>query len=772
MARKLILDLNQESFGKQYIKDFSLSVGQKNTSSDIEYGLVQAIGDVSLYDADNKISSAIKNKELFSQNNLAIWSDYINSQAVGSQYIAKDSQYDNNDKTLSFSIENKRVGSNLDKIQYSGYQLRPYSVEPIALLEHILQRVRENYIPQNFAAWEFFGGKTANIWNMNTLRTNGATMTCHAPRGLKYGVPMPYGIDTSVALRLTQSPSEFTTLRIVARKGVQNADGTFSIDHSDTGIIKKYDLTQGVASYSFYGCLDARFLTIEAHDKGITANNPRSIFDTNNANYTDLTIELQGYDQSQYNSAVKCVPLGSIPYARLDKSDIRTALEKVCCVLQATVGDTGNGFAIYSSRNSDQATNNRHMQYYVPNNIKRTYTIGNINEEVLISNDYDSVDMSYSVGTKVDATYEEKIDTTRTINSDDLEVSFQYIGSASENKHQYAFIKKKVTSDNLFWYDSNNMNIIVEEAQGYQPYSANEKENKLKTITIWGGVHYFWGLQSSSLFFSTAEGHLQAINYPELFLTAVEPIDEKSCYILLAIPTERSSSFERSYKISNITVSFSTKVISYENKQSKVLKNAIAINNTDLICTDELANKLINNILYDFKYGLPTADIKLFGTDRINRHLDDIYTFEGNTDENGILKTWRAIEYNYSYDGAIIEKLKLRKFVCYKEIPSNYEVLTPLRSGYFEYNVPFVDKWLDDYRGFSLSVSVGGSLSASYQTLITDGSSSASFRLPDGRTVTGQATCTKNNDGSVRVSISMGVTGNYNLYVWSKYLLS
>ena len=137
---------------------------------------------------------------------------------------------------------------------------------------------------------------------------------------------------------------------------------------------------------------------------------------------------------------------------------------------------------------------------------------------------------------------------------------------------------------------------------------------------------------------------------------------------------------------------------------------------------------------------------------------------------------WRRgkekIEYNYSYEGAIIEKLKLRKFVCYKEIPSNYEVLTPLRSGYFEYNVPFVDKWLDDYRGFSLSVSVGGSLSASYQTLITDGSSSASFRLPDGRTVTGQATCTKNADGSVRVSISMGVTANYNLYVWSKYLLS
>ena len=276
MARKLILDLNQESFGKQYVKDFSLSAGQKNTSSDIEYGLVQASGDVSLYDADNKISLAIKNKELFSQNNLAIWSDYINSQAVGSQYIAKDSQYDNNDKTLSFSIENKRVGSNLDKIQYSGYQLRPYSVEPIALLEHILQRVRENYIPQNFAAWEFFGGKTANIWNMNTLRTNGATMTCHAPRWLEYGVPMPYGIDTSVALRLTQSPSNFTTLRIVARKGMQKTDGTFSMDSSDSGIVKKYDLKQGVASYSFYGCLDARFLTIEAQDKGITAIQFRS----------------------------------------------------------------------------------------------------------------------------------------------------------------------------------------------------------------------------------------------------------------------------------------------------------------------------------------------------------------------------------------------------------------------------------------------------------------------------------------------------------------
>lgn len=774
MANKLELKINSKEFSRKYVKDFNLSIGCGVNSQDAEYGVTSPNGSITLYDIGDEIEEAIKNKNIGAKNELGIESDYICYDSRGSQYIATDSKYNNAEKMLSFGVDYKNFGSQLDKIEYEGYQLKPYSITPFGLFEHIIQRFFPNYIPNNFGAWEFYGTKNLNIWNMGGLTVNNDRLICHAPRGFCYGVKLAQGIRRSVQFELNSTPSRFTYLRIVARKGIHNEDGTIDIDLTDSGIVKQYDLVAGVKSYSFYDANGADFLVIEAQDEGVTRNRPHSLADTTSANYTDLDIRnITSADTERYDSRVHDVPLGDIPYPRLDKSSIRTALKKVCCALQCTVGDGSLTPILYSSRSSDDGTNKWGTEYYPAIKVKKPYIIKDIEEEVLLNNDYDSVDMRFDVVNETSESFLVEIDTSKSESSDDLTVSFAYIGSASSNKQRYAYIKKKITTNNKFIYSASDMSCSFGYGKGYLPYYSDTTQNKFDTITSWGGTKYFWGMLGSSWFFSEVQGYLETIQYPDIFISAVEPLDENTCYLLLAVPVERSSALTNSYMLDSITATITIKTVAYTERQTKKLSNPLALDKNELICTDTLAKQLVNNILYDYKYGIANAEIKLFGTLANSIKIDDIYSFDGNTDENGILKTWRAKEHTYSYDGAIVESIKLQQFVCYKTLPMDgVSIIETSRSGYYDYTVPFVNKWLENYRDYTLIVSLGGVQSAIYRTQISDGTKTATFEMPDGSSKTSTVTCTKNSDGSIKVVVTGENIHNYPLYVYSKDLLS
>lgn len=712
---KLTISLFGDKYSSAFVKDFNLSSGSSAGENQIVYGASQINGSIKMYDLNGSILKACeKNKNIATQD-VSISSKYL----PWSKFSGKELIYDMSDRMLGLSLENKYFGSEIDKLQYNGYVCRPYTknVNARALLEHILQQVFPDTIPYCVAAWDFVNGditEKSNARNLNFLEIDGKTNTikCFRPSNLMYGVKIKDGLSSDSFFVFYQNKSvtpsgySFSKLRFVTRKETQ--DG--KIDVSENGLIEAVNINSS-GTARFTNSVGAKYFCIEA--------NTDFNYDINNAN--GCTLEIQILDVTKalnlsFSSLGKRDSLGFINLPRLKPMSVRSALSKVGMLGQYTIKEDGTkSLTLCPARTSSEKNT-------IPDNIvtyPKKWMRTDVEYNPICTNNYDSIDMEYDVAKELVESANENIE-IRGQDTPDLSIEYYYAGSSGySNRHAYALIRKKITTTAPIIYKLNNLSVTLNSAGGYLPYSAISSDNSYRNDikpNEWCDNYYFMGYKSFSDFkertryVTTGHGTAQTTSY----YAAIEPKDDNTFYLLVCLPVERPNSLANAWRIDTISVSASYNTISYTSKNMLVGNNPISIDKNELINSDELANSLKNNILEDYSTGIEYGSVDMFyGGD------NNIVSFEGCEDINGIPKTWKVVEVTSSYDGTIVKKLKLQQHICTKSL---FTAVSDggLGGGYKYYKeqhannrsyyiIDLFDSLLPEYRDCTVTFAVGSS---------------------------------------------------------------
>lgn len=773
---KLTIDLFGDKFSSAFVRDFNLSSGSNADENQIVYGASQINGSIKMYDLNGSILKVCEKNKNITTPDVGISSKYL----WRSTFLGKELVYNMNDKMLNLSLENKYFGSTIDKLQYNGYVCRPYTknVNARALLEHILQQVFADTIPYCVAAWDFVNGDIttkSNARNLNYLEIDGQTNTirCFRPSNLMYGVKIKDGLsDGSFYVfyqnkSVTPSGYSFSTLRFVTRKETQ--DG--KIDVSENGLVEAVNISSsGMARFS--NSAGAKYFCIEA--------NTAFDYDINIAN--GCTLEIQILDVTKalnmsFSSFGKRDSLGIINSPRLEPMSVRSALSKVGMIGQYTIEEDGTkSLTLCPARTSSEKNT-------IPDNIvnyPKKWMRTDVEYNPICTNNYDSIDMEFDVAEEVVEVVNENIE-IRGQDTPDLTIEYYYAGSSSDsNRHGYALIRKKITTNDPIVYKLNNLSVTLNSAGGYLPWSAygadNSYRNDIKP-NEWCGNYYFMGYKSFSDFKErtqyTTTGSGTA--YTTSYYAAIEPKDDNTFYLLLCLPVERSNSLTNAWRIDTISVSASYNTISYTTKNMLVGNNPITIEKNELINSDELANALKTNILDDYRTGIEYGNIDMFyGGD------GSIVSFEGCVDMNGIPKTWKVTEVTSSYEGTIVKKLNLQQHICTKSLftavddgglDGGYKYYKEQHSNNRSYYyVDLFDELLPEYRDCTVTFAVGASdfctvngfLNKDVQTTVTWGDSSKFCYV---------STLVMNGKRVIRVLFNSLITDSYNDLALKEILL-
>lgn len=688
---KIELKIGDKTYNRKWVDDISSTSQISTDPAGINYGVIPSTSNAKLRDVDGEIRADIESGVLPASN--APTKVVINGNQI-QEHITSDSDYDVIDRELNLQFSDRL--SLLDKVSYAGMPLRDYSMTAYEMLDDVIGSYA-GYIKNKVINWEIYSG--ASYFIKRDAASNSITVQTSSLLGapLVVGVPVKveqnktysinYSISTNNDYTVSVSGSGIA-VQIWDRKPPVGNYGYIAQTYlsttksSNIGAIDFTPKTDIVYFVLFFGYADTDqniSVTIES-----LRVNGWSLNDATSKYYERMPIVDGSYLVGHSDTIAEHLSEIVIKYPYLPRASFRETIEKFCALGQLTCALNGDGklefFCAKPIRRTDDVI------FAVPNK----YKISNLNKTIFLKNKIDGVSISYSAVTKEDVSG--VFAASKTFSATDytrnVEVQTGGDDTVFNSFNELYYVKNVIlsapTKFELNTIDINkidNVHCICYGLHTIQKATGFDKTTGEYTYETISETYETWEIPMPLV--PEAEkvtNFSQWINMgssPE-FAYRVTADNSIECTITKAYTGQKyqykpTNNYDvrdeicHTYLASSFTIELyggGTKLTFTETDCSSnnidSANTPIQIQTNELIQEEKTATSIRDNILDDYKNGVPTATIDLFcglGNWENGEIIqpNDVLTIEG---EDGY---WRVTGRTFKYNGSPTLSLELQK---------------------------------------------------------------------------------------------------------------
>ena len=378
---QLELKIGDKTYNKAWIDNLSSTSQISSDPASVNYGVIPSTGNATMRDNGGHIKNGIENGVLPVSN--APTKVIINGNQI-QDHITSDSDYNIIDKKLNLQFSDRL--SMLDKVTYGGMPLREYQMTAYEMLDDVIgsygdyckERVVNWIKYQNATAIGTFGG------NYNRINVNTASGWEIIGTSIKVVPNKQYNLAYSITTN-----TEYTTIKgdgiplQVLNSVPTNSDCT-SIELAHAYMSK----TKGsnVGTITFTPTTDVVYLVLNF---GYASDNISSIsFDINSLSLNENSLSNATANNNNYIRR-KLEDI-KIEYPYLPSASYRETIEKFCVLAQCSCALDEDGHLNFY--NSSPTLVDSDTTISVPN----SYKISNLNKTLFLKNKIDGVDIKQS----------------------------------------------------------------------------------------------------------------------------------------------------------------------------------------------------------------------------------------------------------------------------------------------------------------------------------------------------------------------------------------
>lgn len=689
---KIELKIGDKTYNRKWVDDISSTSQTSTDPAGINYGVISSTGSAKLRDVDGEIRADIESGVLPVSN--VPTSVIINGNQV-QEHITNDSDYDVIDKELNLQFSDRL--SLLDTVNYAGLPLRDYSMTAYEMLDDVIGSYT-GYIKNYVINWEIYSGSDIFIKrNSSSNSITAQTSSSVSGTPLVVGVPVKVAKNKKCSINYSISTDNDYTVSVSGRGiAVQVWDKNPPVGNYGyvTQTYLSTSASTNIGTLDFTPETDIVYLVLffgYANDNQSISVSIKSLR-INGWSLSDATSkyyerkpavahnELTGYSNTIAEHLSEII----IKYPYLPKASFRETIEKFCTVGQLACTLNSNGKLEFFCEKP--LTRRDDIIVTVPNK----YKISNLNKTVFLKNKIDGVSISYSAVTKEDVSgvFAASKTFSATNYTRNIEVQTGGDDTVLNSFNELYYVKNVIlsapTKFDLNTIDINKIDNVhcicygrhtVQKATGfdyttgkytYETISEDNETWEIPMSLVYGAENVAnfsqWINMGSSPEF---EYRLTSDNSIECTITKAytgqryqyKPSDDydvrdEICHTYLA------SSFTIELYGGGTKLTFTDTDCSSSNIDSATTPTQVQTN--ELIQEEKTATAIRENIIDDYKSGVPTATIDLFcGLKNWENgeiiQPNDVLTIEG---EDGY---WRVTGRTFKYNGSPTLSLELQK---------------------------------------------------------------------------------------------------------------
>ena len=666
----LNLKIYNRNFGRDWVDNLSSTSQISSDPASVNYGVIPSTGNATLRDNQNYIRTNIEIGQIPSSNTPTAIS--INGNQI-QEHITSDSDYNIIDKKLDLQFSDRL--SLLDKVTYVGMPLRDYSMTAYEMLDDVIGSYG-GYCKEKPVNW-------VKYQNASAIRVASKSDSIVVNTGSGWeiiGTPIKvtknhrYTISYSITTDKEYTTTQGNGIPIQILKDVPTNSDCTSLAIASAFLSKTAKSNTG--TITFTPSTDVVYLVLN--------------FGWASDGQTDLSVTIKYImvDGKALSSAldspcwggVSATTLGdalqekTIASPYLSPASYRETIEKFCVLGQMSLALNEQGYITFY----DARPQVKKGDITDALTISNRYKISNLNRTLFVKNKVDGVDIKQSkvkdevvVATNIynwDSTGEEYTKTTDSATATDVEISITYFsGSITVPKKSDDNLEQmKRISDFKFSCTGIHSSGTVEKtwSDGGSGYIFNYTSRQEETWVI----EKFSESNASGSQTATLQNKFAlniADNGDSWLITFTIPASENYYYYEIYGGSPRSDLQDYDAKKLEVSLYGDKRVISFEEVDcsSNNIKNAVtpvSIPTSELMQNLSDVESIRDNILDDYKNGVPTATIDLFCGlgDWKNGEIiqpNRLLQFE---DEDGY---WRVTGRTFKYKGAPTLSLELQQ---------------------------------------------------------------------------------------------------------------
>lgn len=686
---QLGLKIGDKTYNKAWVDNVSSTSQISSDAGSVNYGVIASTGSAKMRDINGQIRADIENGVLPISN--APTKVIINGNQI-QEHITSDSDYNIIDKELDLQFSDRL--SLLDKVTYGGMPLREYSMTAYEMLDDVIGSYggycRERVI--NWTKYQHEDAITTSISNNGISVKTGdgweiigtsIRVTPNVQHTVRFSIKniKEYVSDSGIAVQVLSSAptdTDCSTISLASANLPKTADTTML---GNMQFSSNTDTVYFVLNFGFAN--DAQDITVEI--SSITIDNKSLSRSTQNECFSGVfSSAIPPYFVITTTTVKNVLSNKKIDYPYLPSATYRETIEKFCALGQLTMALDENGeIQFYGARP-------RYANETI-RNIPNSYKISNLNRTLFLKNKIDGVDIKQDkvkdevvVATNIynwDSSLDEFSKNTDTATATDVEISITYYnGQITIPKKSNDNLEKMLRiSDFKFSCSGIHSSGTVEKIwfDGGSSYKFNYTSRQEETWQIETfSVSNKSGSQTATL--NNNFSLLVTQNDDEYTITFSIPVSENYWYWEMYAGNTYSDL--QDYKATKLEVSLygDKRVVSFEevDASSANIENAtttVSVPTNELMQARRAVDTIRDNIIEDYANGVPTATIDLFcGLGDWNNgeviKPNEIVTFDGDVDKNGIKNLWRVTGRTFKYNGAPILGLELQRQKAWNKI--------------------------------------------------------------------------------------------------------
>ena len=666
----LNLKIYNRNFGRYWVDNLSSTSQISSDPASVNYGVIPSTGNATLRDNQNYIRTNIEIGQIPSSN--APTEISINGNQI-QEHITGDSDYNIIDKKLNLQFSDRL--SLLDKVTYVGMPLRDYSMTAYEMLDDVIGSYG-GYCKEKPINW-------VKYQNASAIRVASKSDSIVVNTGSGWeiiGTPIKvtknhrYTISYSITTDKEYTTTQGNGIPIQILKDVPTNSDCTSLAIASAFLSKTAKSNTG--TITFTPSTDVVYLVLN--------------FGWASDGQTDLSVTIKYImvDGKALSSAldspcwggVSATTLGdalqekTIASPYLSPASYREIIEKFCVLGQMSLALNEQGYITFYDARPQVKKGDITDALTVSNR----YKISNLNRTLFVKNKVDGVDIKQSkvkdevvVATNIynwDSTGEEYKKTTESATATDVEISITYFsGSITVPKKSDDNLEQmKRISDFKFSctgiHSSGTVEKISSDSGGGYRFNYTNRQEETWVIEKFSESNAS-GSQTATLQNKFALNI--ADNGDSWLITFTIPASENYYYYEIYGGSPRSDLQDYDAKKLEVSLYGDKRVISFEEVDcsSKGIESAVtpvSIPTNELMQNLSDVESIRDNILGDYKNGVPTATIDLFCGlgDWKNGEIiqpNRLLQFE---DEDGY---WRVTGRTFKYKGAPTLSLELQQ---------------------------------------------------------------------------------------------------------------